>query len=131
MKVMTVRENNVGSSVGMTTRRREDLERPGTEVPGSLHGVIVNPPDGVAQEEGMIGCTGKGHGEQDRIETCKPLFVHAREEIRKPFGHQSVRIIEELISGHQGDAGINQGRHISQPEDLCALDIKILRQKHD
>ena len=38
-------------------------------------------------------------------------------------------IIEELISSDQGNAGIDQRGHITEAENLCTFDVKILRKQ--
>ena len=40
----------------------------------------------------------------DKICYTARNLVHTGEEIRQPFCHQTVRIIKELVSGHQRDA---------------------------
>ena len=79
----------------------------------------------------MVRSTGKGHGEQHCVKSGKPLPVHAGKQVRKPLGHQSVRVIKKLITGDQSHTGIDEGGHISQAENLCPFDIKIFGEEDD
>ena len=83
---------------------QKHLERFCSKVSGCFNRIVINSPDGVPQEQRMIRSTCKRHGEQYGVKACEPLFVHTGEEIRQPFCHQTVRIIKELVSGHQRDA---------------------------
>ena len=57
--------------------------------------------------------------------------VHIRKILQQPVREDSVLVIQELITGHQRDTGVDQGRHISEAEDFRTFDIEILGQKYD
>ena len=109
----------------------QHLEGLGAHVPGGFHGIVVNAADGVAQEQGMVAGTGERHGEEHGGKAREPLAVHAWEKPAEPGGEHAVGVIEELVAGDQGHAGIDQGGHVSQAQDFGTADIKVLREQHN
>ena len=110
---------------------QEHLKGARAHVPGSLHGVVVDAPDGVAQEERVVRCAGEGHGEPHRPKAGEPFLVHVGEDFDQLGGDDAVPGVEKQVPRHQGHAGVDHGGHVAQAEDSCALDVKILRQQHD
>ena len=124
-------EGEHGGHQGGKYHLEKHLEGLCAHVPGSLHGVVVNAPDGVAQEQGVVTGAGEGHGEQHRPEAGKPVLVHVGEDLHQLAGDDAVAVVQEQIPGDESHAGVDHGGHIAQPENPRALDVKILRQKHD
>ena len=109
----------------------QHLEGLGTHVPGGLHGVVVDAPDGVAQEQRVVGGTGERHGKQHRVEAGEPVPVEIREGVGQRGGQDAVGIVQEQVAGDQRHAGVDHGGHVAQAQDIGALDVEILRQQDD
>ena len=124
------RQGEHGGDQGGEDHLPEDLEGLGPHVPGRLHGVVVDAPDGVSQKEHVVAGAGEGHGEEHGVEPGEPVGVHAREGVDQQGGDDAVAVVEEQVAGHQGHAGVDEGGHIAQAEDPRTLDVKVLRQKH-
>ena len=57
----------------------QHFKRLSSHVSRRLHGIVVNTPDSISQEQRMVAGAGKGHGEQHRVEPCKPAGIEIRE----------------------------------------------------
>ena len=125
------RQGEHGGYKGGENHLPQHLEGLGPHVAGRFHGVVVDAPDGIAQEQGVVAGAGKGHGEEHRVEAGKPVGIEVRPGLLDGGGQDAVRGVEEQIPGDQGNAAVNHGGHIAQAEDLGALDVKILCQQHD
>ena len=79
----------------------------------------------------MVAGAGKGHSEQHRIKAGEPVLVHVREHAAQPCGQNTVAVIQEQVTGHQCHAGVNQGGHVADAENLRTLDVKVFRQQHN
>ena len=117
-------------------QRREDnlpqhLQRFGPHIACSFYRVVVNAAYCVTKEEHVIAGAGKRHGEKDRIEAAEPAVVHIGESVFERCSQNAVAGIKKHIPGNQCNAAVDHCGHISQAENFCPFDIKILRQKHN
>ena len=125
------RQGEHGGHQGGEYHLPQHLEGLGAHVAGSLHSVVVDAADGVAQEQRVVGRTRKGHGEQHRVETGEPAAVKAGDGVSQRRGQDAVGVVQEQVAGDQRHAGVDHGGHIAQAQDVGALDVEILRQQHD
>ena len=79
----------------------------------------------------MVAGAGEGHGKEHRPEAGKPVPIHIREHFHQLGGDDAVPVIQEQVARDQRHAGVDHGGHVTGPENIGTLDVKVLRQQHD
>ena len=74
----------------------------------------------------MIAGAAEGHDEQHGPVSGKPVPVHVGEDAGHKIGQNTGVAVNELITGDQCDASVNQRGQVAQAQNLGTFDINVL-----